>query len=199
MNDKYSNWVDASIGITNQLVPIFERYLLRSLATGVSAMGESCIDALSLANSSIALGYLTRLKEIGLKCDFVGTSKEVADHVESLGTAPWTADPFFVCIRSENSETKKRISNLKEYQEVADSAVSQEVGPLVRRRFYEVDSIFRHLRNALAHGCFRVSGKNLFFFDLKQDNDLLSCCALVPFSVLEDWYELSCNMAKRKL
>ena len=199
MNEKYSSWVDASIGITKQLVPIFERYLLRSLATGASAMGESCIDALSLSNSTIALGYLTRLEGIGLKCNFVCTSKEVADYVECLGAAPWTAEPFFVCIRSEKSETKKKISNLKEYQEVADSAVSQEVGALVQRRFYEVDSIFRHLRNALAPGCFRVSDKNLFFFDLKQDSDLLSCCALVPFSVLEDWYKLSCNMAKRKL
>ncbi|MCI5950397.1 MAG: hypothetical protein SOX20_03990 [Parolsenella sp.] len=195
----FSAWADASLKITDELIPIFERYLLHSLATGASSMGQSCIDALSLCNSAIAMGYLKRLEAIGLKCSFVGSSSEVDSFVEKLGDKPWEADPFFVCIRSVRTETIQRIHELREYQEVAASAVSKEVGNMVKRRFIEVDSLFRHLRNALAHGRFRVNGTNLFFFDLKQDGKSLSCCALVPLSTLNEWYEVSCNVAKRRL
>ena len=195
----YSAWADASLKITDELIPIFDRYLLHSLATGASSMGQSCIDALSLCNSAIAFGYLKRLEVIGLKCSFAGSTSEVDSYVEKLGDKPWEADPFFVCIRSARTETIQRIHELREYQEVAASAVSEEVGEIVQRRFIEVDSLFRHLRNALAHGQFRVNGTNLFFFDLKQDGKSLSCCALVPLSTLNEWYEVSCNVAKRRL
>lgn len=199
MTLNYAEWVDSSIGITEELIPVFERYLLHSLATDASFMGQSCIDALSLNNSSIALGYLKRLGEVGLKCVFVETAREVTDFVEKLGPFPWELDPFFICIRTEKIETMKKIRGLEEYREVAGSAVSDEVEPIVRRRFFEVDSLFRHLRNALAHGCFRLVQDRLFFFDLKQDSQLLSCCAVVPFDVLDRWYEISCSMAKRRL
>lgn len=196
-----SNWSSPKpASIPLELVPVFERYLLGTLATDCSRMGNDFIPTLSLSYSSYAESYLNRMRE-HLNISFKDSSADVENEVNTWTVDPWTLDPFYICTRTENVKTKNQVERLAEYQGMADTKISEEVGPLIKRRFHEIDSIYRHLRNALAHGCFRLvnhcEGNRLFFYDLSGNS--LTCVALVPLSTLEKWYSLACSSAKRQL
>lgn len=183
------------------MISIYERFLLGSLATDSSLMGYDCIETLSLNNSSIAKGYLVRLKEIGLNPNFLESSEEVERYLKEMDGNPWDQSPFLVLTRSDNSKLLSQVESLSEYREVTSSKAVIEVAPMVKRRFQEVDGLFRHLRNALAHGCFRyiADSESLFFFDLKSNKTGVSCVGLEPLKVLNAWYGVSCEFAEDRL
>lgn len=197
----YHSWVLKPAVIPDKMISIYERFLLRSLATDSSLMGYDCIETLSLSNSSIAKGYLVRLKEIGLNPNFVESSEEVERYLEAMDGNPWDQSPFLVLTRSDNSKLLSQVKSLSEYREVTSSKAVIEVAPMVKRRFQEVDGLFRHLRNALAHGCFRyiADSESLFFFDLKSNKTGVSCVGLEPLKVLNAWYGVSCEFAEDRL
>ena len=197
----YCSWVTKPAKIPPEMVPVYERYLLGSLATDASLMGHDCVRVLSLKNSSIAKGYLARLEEIGLAPDFVDSSEEVGNYILNMDGMPWEQSPYLVMTRSENTKLLKQIVELNEYREAASSKVANEVEPMIKRRFQEVDALFRHIRNALAHGCFKYleSSDSLFFFYLKQDKSGVSCIGLERIKTFDDWYGLSCSLAELKL
>lgn len=197
----YRSWVLKPAVIPDKMISIYERFLLRSLATDSSLMGYDCIETLSLSNSSIAKGYLVRLKEIGLNPNFLESSEEVERYLEEMDGNPWDQSPFLVLTRSDNSKLLSQVKSLSEYREVASSKAVIEVAPMVKRRFQEVDGLFRHLRNALAHGCFRyiADSESLFFFDLKSNKTGVSCVGLEPLKVLNAWYGVSCEFAEDRL
>lgn len=196
-----SNWSSPKpASISLELVPVFERYLLGTLATGCSRMSNDFIPTLSLNYSSYAEGYLSRMRE-HLNVSFKDSSADVEKEVCTWTVDPWDCDPFYICIRSDNPKTTSQVEHLAEYRDAADTKISSEAEPLIKRRFHEIDSIYRHLRNALAHGCFRLvdhcEGNRLFFYDLSGNS--LTCVALVPLSILEEWYSLACSSAKGRL
>lgn len=197
----YRSWVLKPAVIPDKMISIYERFLLRSLATDSSLMGYDCIETLSLSNSSIAKGYLVRLKEIGLNPNFLESSEEVERYLEEMDGNPWDQSPFLVLTRSDNSKLLSQVKSLSEYREVTSSKAVIEVAPMVKRRFQEVDGLFRHLRNALAHGCFRyiADSESLFFFDLKSNKTGVSCVGLEPLKVLNAWYGVSCEFAEDRL
>lgn len=197
----YRSWVTKPAQIPPEMVSVYERYLLGSLATDASLMGHDCVDVLSLKNSSIAKGYLTRLEEIGLVPEFLDSSEDVGNYIQNMDGTPWEQLPYLVMTRSENSKLLNRVKELNEYQEAATSKAADEAEPMIRRRFQEVDALFRHIRNALAHGCFKYleSSGSLFFFDLKQDKSGISCIGLEKMKTLDDWYKVSCSFAEQKL
>lgn len=198
MSVDYRSWISLPGKIPDKMISIYERFLLRSLATDSSLMGYDCIETLSLKNSSIAKGYLARLEEIGLNPNFLESSEEVERYLEEIHGNPWDQPPFLVLTRSENQKLISQVKALSEYREVTSSKAAIEAEPMVKRRFQEVDGLFRHLRNALAHGCFRYieQSESLFFFDLKPDKSGVSCVGLEPLKVLNAWYGVSCEFAE---
>ena len=84
----YCSWVTKPAKIPPEMVSVYERYLLGSLATDASLMGHDCVRVLSLKNSSIAKGYLARLEEIGLAPDFVDSSEEVGSYIQNIDGMP---------------------------------------------------------------------------------------------------------------
>lgn len=188
------------------MVRLYERFLLGTLATGASKMSDSFISVLGISSSLLAESYLTRLSGEGVVFDFKDSAADVEKAVGEFACSPWDEglDPYFIATRTEKDEAVKQIKSLSEYREAENTGLGEEATPLIKRRFIEVDSVYRHLRNALAHGCFRVltesgpSNKKLFFYDIDR-NDAVSCCALVSFAMLENWYQVACDLAKKKL
>lgn len=202
----YSTWSIRPDHLDKSMVLLYERFLLGSLATGASMMSLGFIDALHLSNSSLAQGYLTRLAKGGCKIEFKENAADVEAVIEGFGCDPWddSLSTCFIGTRSEKVETLERIKALPEYAQSEGSNLSEETTPLIKRRFIEVDSVYRHLRNALAHGCFRQIEQEgdiedkLFLFDIDK-NDSVSCCALLNKEILDSWYSIACNVAETKL
>ena len=169
-------------------------------------MSCSFMETLNLTSSALAEGYLTRLSKAGVNLIFKDSAAGVEEAIEAFGSVPWDdkLEPYFIATRSEKDATVLRIKSLPEYKQLENSGLEEETTPIIKRRFIEVDSVYRHLRNALAHGCFRCTSKKnadckrLFFYDLDR-NSSVSSCALIPISTLNDWYKISCSVAKKKL
>lgn len=202
----YSNWSDKPEHLDENMVRLYERFLLGTLATGASKMSDGFISELGISSSLLAESYLTKLSGESFSFDFKDSAADVEKAVAEFKCSPWDEglDPYFIATRTEKDETVKQIKSLTEYREVKNTGLGEEATPLIKRRFIEVDSVYRHLRNALAHGCFRVltesspANEKLFFYDVDR-NDAVSCCALVSVAMLDDWYQVACDIAKKKL
>lgn len=202
----YSTWSVRPECIEGDLASLYERFLLGSLATGASKMSDDYIETLGILNSVLAEIYLTKLAGDCLIFDFKESAADVETAVSNFGCNPWDDHlaPYFIATRSEKEATIKEIELLPEYKQAEQTKMGKEAVPIIKRRFIEIDSVYRHLRNALAHGCFRMvdrggSGdKNFFFYDVNRC-DAVSCCSLIPMSIFNTWYETACDVAQKKL
>ena len=202
----YSTWSVKPDHLDENMVRLYERFLLGSLATGASKMSSDFISALGITTTALAEGYLTKLAGEKICFDFKELAADVEEAVTELGADPWdaTLPSYFIAVRSAKDELDSQIQSLPEYKEAKDKNLGKEVTPLIKRRFFEIDTIYRRLRNALAHGCFRLIAagdqeeERLFFYDIDTKGNV-SCCSLVPFAMLDQWYEASCRVANKKL
>ena len=202
----YSTWSVKPDHLDKKMVQLYERFLLGSLATGASKMSRDFISALGITTTALAEGYLRKLAGKKIRFDFKELAADVEKAVTELAVDPWdaTLPSYFIAVRSTKDELDSQIQSLPEYKEAKNKNLGEEVTPLIKRRFFEVDTIYRHLRNALAHGCFRqiAAGdqeeERLFFYDIDTKGNV-SCCSLVPFAMLDRWYEASCEAANKKL
>lgn len=200
----YSSWSIKPKHIEGHLAILFERFLLGTLAVGASRMGTGFIEALNISNSAMAQAYLERMRKIGFEPQFKDSASEVEEAIVELGCDPWNRNlgAYYFGTRSEKEETLSEIKALPEYIQSKESKLAAEATPLIKRRFVEIDSIYRHLRNALAHGCFRLlereKAPDIFFYDIDR-NGSVSCCAVLPFDVLEALHRLNCDIAEKRL
>lgn len=59
---EYSSWCTTDTSIPDDLVPIFERFLLGSMAIGASVKTRGFMEELGIANSVLAENLLSQMK-----------------------------------------------------------------------------------------------------------------------------------------
>lgn len=189
---------------TDDLYRVIRRFLICSLAYDTTQMASSFMEALNIHGSAVAEQFLKEIeKRFGFEIDFCESAKEVEEKTSGYGEKPWDFKGcYFICVRSEKDSLTRVVKQTTDYADSASNRLEKGANEVILRRFYEVDAIYRHLRNGLAHGCFRVlcekTDPRLFVFDVNQYGTL-SACILLSFFHLDDLYELACSVAKRKL
>lgn len=177
---------------------ILERYLLRTLATGSSVRSNGFIDVFGISYSIEAEDYINRLFE-GLPVHaFFEHSSELNSWIEKNRDVFDKDIEFYACTRGAPSALTKRVDSLCEVTDLATK--NKEATKQVKRRFFELDAIYRHIRNALAHGQYKIlpEKERFIFFDLSQGEDV-SAIGCLSLSRMEKWYKDSCNQARKKL
>lgn len=203
----YNDWPRRPKSYNIELIQIVDRYLLGSLAIGVSQMSRSFIEALDVTLSVEAETIVKQLAGESLDMVFFDSAAELKEKFESLQieNSPWEHEEYFYCIRTNKAEARTKVESLKEYEKANRQGLKEEATSQIKRRFYELDSIFRHLRNALAHGCFRyidasdsIFGKSMFFFfDLNSEK--VTSIGVLSVERLSLWYTSLCRIAGDKV
>ncbi|MEG1167684.1 MAG: hypothetical protein RSD93_06455 [Gordonibacter sp.] len=198
-------WVRTPVVFDEEMAHIYERFLLGSMALGVSSMSEGFIDTLGIRNTILVKDFMELLELGDFAFEFKESVDEVERHIENLletNCELWSGREYYVCNRSCANQITEACTHLPEYAEVAGTPLANSGVKLIKRRFYELDSIFRHIRNSLAHGTFRVGGEGeqrmFFFYDLNK-NSKITAVALLSFARLNEWYTHICRMAGRRV
>ena len=171
MDIDYLGWIPEDCHLDENRAWIVEKYLLKSLAVGASKRSRGFIDELEIRHSSSAEALLKRLESDDFRFDFKNNAHEVESYVVELEGLPWELGEYYVCTRSDKKALIDAVSELDEYIAVDSSSLADEGLPQIKERFREVDAVFRHLRNAIAHGCFRYeAGDQPALFSLTSIN-----------------------------
>ena len=198
-----SSWIQSNTEISDGLRPIFERYLLACPAIGTSQLSNGFIQDLNIRTSAVATEWLRQLDPGRATIQF--TDKvEQANELIALKQAEghlFGPDEYYICYRSERNAVHDIIQSLPEYSETSQSKLGKKATDSIKRRFFEVDALYTHIRNALAHGRFRFfeEEKALFFFDRSAGDKNLSAAGLLRTETLDCWYTKACNLAEKKL
>ena len=203
----YSKWSVRPTEYPKDLIRVIDRFLFGSLALGVSEMSEGFILALDVTLSTEAQAIVEGLSDESFSLRFFDSStaleEELSEYCQS--SDPWNCGEYYFCTRSNKANVRGEIENLKEYKKVNRAGIKSEATQHVKRRFFELDSVFRHLRNSMAHGCFRYiaecdaapNEKALFFYDLSGSK--ITAAGLLSMSRLDAWYTGLCRIAGGKL
>ena len=203
----YSNWSARPMEYPEDLIRIIDRFLFGSLALGASEMSKGFIRALDVTFSSEAQAVVERFGDESFDLRFFDSATSLEEELGNRcsNADPWDCGEYYFCTRSNKANAKGEIENLEEYKKVNRAGIKREATHDVKRRFFELDSVFRHLRNALAHGCFRYIAKDdasmhekaLFVYDLSGSK--ISAAGLLSVSRLNSWYSDLCTIAGGRL
>lgn len=178
------DWVEKSRESIELLdASIIREFVLRTPAIDVSCRSEGFIARFRLKDSADAEVLFDHLLD-GVdyypgKGECASSAEEVEKILEhnQLKTGEfWSRSEFAVFTVS--SFTKRQVSS------VVDSMLEENIGlkdqkrKLVKKKFQLVDSLFRHIRNSLAHGSFQVkecdSRKVLILQDSNENGEVSS-------------------------
>lgn len=188
--------------IPTEVIPLYERYLLASPAIGASIRSSGFISDLGITTSALAEEWPRILDPEDNIIQFFESAASLEKRAIELQSNNLLFGPnqYYLCTRSEKSQLIKTVEKLDEYSASASSKLGKKATKLIMRRYYEVDSVYRHIRNALAHGCYELIAHDRFFFlDLDNDAAKLTAIGVLTTNTLEKWYKEACNLAERKL
>lgn len=184
---------------TEEIYAIIQRFLIKSIAIDTSNMTENYVALLGITRSATAQALLDRIGKLGIEVEFKDKAEEVESSLSGK-ESNWKLIPAgrYVCTRS-SSRKLHGVVGTEEYDAVGGTILEKDARTNIKRRFLEVDAVFRHLRNALAHGCFRIiDGPCILFFD-KNSHGKVSAYACLSFEALNRLYQLLCDVAQRKI
>lgn len=179
---------------------IFDKFLVSSLAVGVSARSEGFIRELFVTHSVEAEQIINDLLA-GLIYEICDKTQEIPSWIEGHSDLFGQNDQeFYVFYRTEAGATRTALGELKEHKEVKVRSHNETATKNIERRFFELDALYRHIRNALAHGRFAISsqGKSISFIDLNS-NENVSAVARLSIARLKRWYQYACTRAGKRL
>lgn len=188
--------------IPTEIVPLYEQYLLASPAIGASARSSGFISDLGITTSALAEEWLRVLNPERSIIHFYESAASLEEKAIELqgNNLLFGPNQYYLCTRSEKTQLIRSVEKLDEYSASANSKLGKRATKLIKRRYYEVDSVYRHIRNALAHGCFELNTHDRFFFlDMDGDAEKLTAIGMLTINTLEEWYKKACNLAERKL
>lgn len=194
------NWAEKPHRWSNELYLIIQNFLLKSLAYNTTHMTDSFINTFGINNATEAEALRDRIMQsIDMKIKFHDTAKKLEESLHNMeNSTPWLGGEFYECVICKNSELEKKLNYMQNHKK-NNSRLEVEVNKITKIRYFEVDTIYRHIRNALAHGCFRITRNNkVFIFDL-NDKGSLSACGLISFDHLNNLYQMGCNIAEHRL
>lgn len=204
MLENVDKWPCCPNGWSDEMSCIVKRYLFRSPAYGVSRMAESFTDSMRITQSALAEAMLERIKEkIEIEPAFFDSGPEVEKALDKYGESPWNKEEdFYICTRTNKDSLREAIEKTAESSVKEVPGLGSDATKNILRRYNELDAMYRHIRNAIAHGCFRVvttGGEDRFFFFDISSSGTISACGMLKFSSLDAWYNLSCEVAQKKL
>lgn len=192
----FDRWVSKNdFVISDEVKCLFEWFVLGTPAIGVSKRSEGFIKYISITTTLDAeslFSYLTDNEKIEITVFDASSDLESAVKAKEMVRSEfWEEGEFVYFVRTENEEANKQIKELEEYRSAEQSALMHEQTSIIKRRFFNIDALFRHMRNALAHGCFvefdRQGSVSYFMFDINQYGKL-SATISISFSRLRSWH-----------
>lgn len=173
-----------------------QRFVMESEAIETSKLTNGFIKDLSIDRTQRADSFLgkLRLTSGGI---YYRTCDNPSDLVNRLGDR--TSEAFFeeggefVCFSySTPAGVTHSIERLKEFQSGAKRKEGKR--KQVKARFYQLDSLLRHLRNAFAHGQFRIVERDgdAKYIALPDANakGIITARMLLKESTLDDWTQM---------
>lgn len=198
-----SGWTQPNTEISDELRSLFERYLLACPAIGTSRLSNGFIQDLGIRTSSLAREWLRQLDPEHAILQFTDKVEQANELIalKQVEGRLFGPSEYYICHRTERQATRDVIQSLPEYAETSQSKLGKKATDSIKRRFFEVDAIYTHVRNALAHGCFRFLEEDgtLFFFDRRAEDKNLSAAGLLHVETLNRWYKKACDLAGKKL
>lgn len=175
-------------------VRLFEWYVLGTPAINVSRRSKGFIQSAHIDTTLNAEALFNSLSDKDFSIQVLDKSSDLEAKIRELqnhNSNFWLDGELAFMVRGGKADAVKAIQKLSEYKKAEASALKNEQTTIVTRRFLNIDTLFRHIRNALAHACFfefELNGKSAFFlFDLNQSENLSAVFSL-SFSRLERWH-----------
>ena len=178
---------------------LFEEFLIGSPAIGTSLLSQDFIDGQHVNTTAVAIALRDKLVgDIPYK-SFVSSSG-LCEHVATLVASDasiWKQGEFAYFCLSFSKKAEEKIKGLRDYSQADVAGVGDEAAEIVLQRFKEVDALYRHLRNSLAHGGFKVveteTGAGLFTHDFNTSGNL-SAVMFLKIERLRKWVEKKYQM-----
>lgn len=177
----------------------FEEFLIKSPSVGCSCLAKDFIDGQRVTTSALAEVLRNHLLE-KVEFEFFDGSPNLKSEISKVvvgGSDVWRDGEYAYLVLNFPNAAIDRFKELDGCRQRNAAYIEKEAEKIVLERFKEVDSIYRHLRNALAHGTFKkvyVSNeKGLFLYDLNRDGNL-SAVMFLTFARLKNWRQLRCQM-----
>ena len=189
-------WVKVNdFKLTDEAKKLFEWFVLGTPAIGVSQRSSGFIEYAHVNTTLTAEALFAALQKNGPAICVYDSSAELRTEIskiQKLNTTFWFTGECAHMVKGDNDGAKNEIKKLSDFILASNSALKKEQTSIVHRRFLNIDTLFRHIRNALAHGCyfqFCLDSQPYFFlFDLNQYGELSAVFSL-SYSRLLDWHK----------
>lgn len=173
---------------------LFEWYVLGTPAINVSRRSKGFIQAAHIDTTLAAEAFFSSLNDNGFSIQVIDKSSDLETRIDELqkhNSEFWLDGELAFMVRGDKTDAVKAVKQLSEYRRAEASVLKTEQTTIVIRRFLNIDTLFRHIRNALAHACFFEfeldSKPAIFMFDLNQSGNLSAVFSL-SFSRLQTWH-----------
>mgnify|MGYP004646247385 FL=1 len=184
--------LDTDLGKT-----VFREFLLCSPALEVSARSKGWISRFGINDSDdaeILFDELTRDVRV-IKSDgsrYATSASEVERLLCTEGLIAgefWNAASFIVY--TVPNEAKTQVNKAVEAATDGNTLFKDKKKTLIKDNYLQVDALFRHLRNAIAHGAFQIkevdSGKRICVFQDASNSGDLSARLVIKEKTLREW------------
>lgn len=191
-------WLDGVETLETDLGKLVVReFLLCSPALEVSARSSGWISRFGVNDSDDAeILFTEMMKNVQLfKSDgnrYASSVKEVERLLEAndlLDGNFWEYDSF--AVYTVPNDAKTQVSKAIDAAVVKNSALKDKKKKLVKDKYLQMDALFRHLRNAIAHGAFQIkemnNGKRTCVFQDSSTSGDLSARVVIGEEKLRGW------------
>lgn len=191
-------WLDGVETLETDLGKLVVReFLLCSPALEVSARSSGWISRFGVNDSDDAeILFTEMMKNVQLfKSDgsrYASSVKEVERLLEAndlLDGNFWEYGPF--AVYTVPNDAKTQVNKAIDAAVVKNSALKDKKKKLVKDKYLRMDSLFRHLRNAIAHGAFQIKemndGKRTCVFQDSSTSGDLSARVVIGEEKLRGW------------
>lgn len=184
---------------------VFEELLVKSPALEVSVRSQGFIDRFGIGDSADAEIFFNHLTD-GVLClkskgdRFASSADDVEDLLAEKGLLSgefWLQGEFMVFTVSR--ETKSQVREFVKRLSESNKGLKNQKKELIQVKFSQVDSLFRHIRNALAHGAFRfvrVGNEEYVIFQDANKEGMMSARIVLKLARLESWITEFCRLER---
>lgn len=189
---KHVEWVHPTYReLTDFDYLLIRELLVGSPALGVSAQSDGFISRFNIADNESASSFLSEIEKL-VSIEWLKSAKSLEEYLEReslIDSKDWLNTDFAAMVKPDrfNSDFPKSISDAQQ------SSSRKPQTKLTKINFIKIDSFFRHIRNALAHGTFARFEKNggtVYAFQDKNFDGFVSARAVISKSKLSKLIKL---------
>lgn len=190
---KHVEWVHPTYReLTDFDYLLIRELLVGSPALGVSAQSSGFISRFNITDDKSASDFLSEIEKI-ISIEWLKSAKSLKEYLERenlIDSRNWLNTDFVAMTKPDqfNSNFPKSISDIQ--QNTSEKPQTK----LTKINFIKIDSFFRHIRNALAHGTFtrfEKNGETAYAFQDKNSDGFVSARAVISKPKLSKLIELT--------